>query len=74
MKELKKLPRDIQEKWKANYIKLHGNNNFYELFSEKSSLSTIINSGFTWSETSEGGNYWINIYNNLDKYKTIIWI
>ena len=76
MKELKRLPKDIQEKWKANYIDQHGNDHFHDLFEDDAALYDIIAGGFTWERTPEGGNYWHIIYNNIDQYKltTAIWI
>lgn len=43
-----------------------------ELFYHKNEIACLIDEGFSWSNTKEGGTYWSDIFNKINSINFII--
>lgn len=56
------LPEDVREKFLANVMRTHGGN---ALKWQISRLSSAIYLNFSWTNSPEGGDFWLNIHDKL---------
>lgn len=53
----------VYDQWLANIKALNPNDSKIEYIQKSDSFSTLINRSFSWQDTTEGADFWLEIYN-----------